>query len=533
MRSRTVPGAALIVVLSAVVGGVFGGSVMGAQDRTFERQRMFTAALAAIEREYAEPVDSAQLVYGSIDGMLRTLDPHSSFQDPKAYAQMRERQEGHYFGIGISIQLIGGDVTVTSLFEGSPAYRAGIRRGDIIARVGKEVADGWTTEDVVRRVKGPKGTSVNIGMRRPGVEKEIDLTVERDEINIVTVRTSFMIAPGTGYVRLQDFMETSDAEMSAALGKLKTAGMQRLILDLRDNPGGLLDQAIAIANRFLKRGQMIVYTKGRLARSDEKYIAEETGDYTTIPLIVLTSRGSASASEIVTGAMQDHDRAIVVGETTFGKALVQSVFNVSNGAGLLLTSGRYYTPSGRMIQRPWDGAFDEYLTYSLRDQNANRPHPASELKHTDSGRVVYGGGGIEPDHFIPGPVEGFNPSRFSRIVLGRGEFIGFARRFTREGDNRPAARSAAHTVARGWTLTDAIVEEFKQFLIKDGVKIDEEAFKTDLPFIKAMLRYEVDGDLFGNEEARKNLSKVDPQVQASLGYFDEAKRLLDASGKTH
>src|SRR4029079_4488264 len=183
-------------------------------------------------KEYVQPVDSAQLIYGSIDGMLATLDPHSTFLDPKASAQMRERQEGHYFGIGVSIVAVDGDITVTSLFEGSPAYRAGIRRGDIIARVGDEDAKGWTTEDAVKRIKGPKGTTVNIGLKRPGVDKMIDLTVDRDEVNIVTVRTAFMMAPGTAYIRLQDFSETTDQEVGAALQKLQGEGMQRVILDL-------------------------------------------------------------------------------------------------------------------------------------------------------------------------------------------------------------------------------------------------------------------------------------------------------------
>jgi carboxyl-terminal processing protease len=531
---RALPAAAVVVVLSALAGGVFGSKVSARQDRANERYRMYLAALDAVKNEYVDTVDESTLVYGSIDGLLRTLDPHSAFLDPRSFKQMRERQVGTYFGIGISILSIDGEVTVTSLFEGSPAYRAGIRRNDIIARVGKEETKPWgpdprrQTEEVVSRVKGPKGTTVDISIRRPGVDQLIDLTVERDEIHIVTVRTSFMMAPGVGYIRLQDFSETSDAEVGAALGKLKTAGMEKLILDLRDNPGGPLDQAIAVSNRFLKKGQMIVYTKGRVTTEDE-YVALQEGGYTTQPLIVLTNRNSASASEIVSGAMQDHDRAIVVGESTFGKALVQSVYSIHNGAGLALTTGRYYTPSGRMIQRPWDGSFDEYLTYGLRDQNATREHSPADLKYTDNGRKVYSGGGIEPDHFIPGSLEGFNPTRFSRLLHSRGAFIGFAEKFTKDGDTRPAARSAAkHKVAPGWPVTDAIVEEFKQYVTSQRVRIDESAFKTDLVFIKAMIHFEVDMDLFSFEEARRNLVKVDPQSQAALGHFDEAKQLLMA-----
>lgn len=542
MTYLRVPGAAAVAGLTAIVGIVGGSMVAESQERVNARYRVFTEALATVEAEYVEPVSavcvgtdlcgSEALVYESIEGMLRTLDPHSSFFTPKAFSAMRERQEGRYFGIGISIQLVPAtsEVTVTALFEGSPAYRAGIRRGDVIARVGAEIAKDWTTDDVVKRVKGPKGTTVDLGIRRPGVDGEISLTVERDEIRIPTVRTAFMIEPGTGYVRLQDFSETSNAELGDALNKLKTAGLERLVLDLRDNPGGPLDQAIAVSNRFLRQGQPIVETRGRIPNSNEKYNANQRGGYTDIPLVVLINRGSASASEIVSGAMQDHDRAILVGETTFGKALVQSVYPIANGAGLALTTGRYYTPSGRMIQRPWDSSFDEYLTYSQRDQDANRQRSPADLRYTDTNRKVYSGGGIEPDHFIPGPIEGFNPSRFARALHARSIFVGFAERFTKEGDTRPAARSAAgYKVNPGWVLTDAMMAEFRKYLDSIRVKVDEAAYAADLPFIKAMIHYEVDVDLFGVEEARKQFSKVDPQLQAAMGYFREAAELLAAS----
>jgi carboxyl-terminal processing protease len=541
MSRLRVPAAVLVTCASIAAGAFLGGLAAQApapSDRAADeaRYRVYAAALAAIERDYVEPIDalclqpkvcgSEALIYESINGMLRTLDPHSSFFSPRDFAQMRERQEGRYSGIGISILSINGDVTVTSLFEGSPAYRAGIRRGDIIAKVGDEDAKGWQTDEVVKRVKGPKGTTVDLTIRRPGLDALIPLTVERDEIKITTVRAAFMLTPGTGYVRLQDFSETSDSELGDALARLKDAGMQRVVLDLRDNPGGPLDQAIAVANRFLKRGQMIVSTRGRIANSDEDYRATRQGGYPDVPLIVLVNRGSASASEIVTGAMQDHDRGLVVGETTFGKALVQSVYPIANGAGLALTTGRYYTPSGRMIQRPWDNTFDDYRNYADREQTGTRDHKASELTLTDAGRKVYGGGGIEPDHFVVGPVEGFNPTRFSRS-LGQA-FVDFAERFTKEGDTRPGARSsAAHRVEPGWTLTDAMVGEFRQYLTDRRVKIDEDAFKADLTFIKSRIHYEVDVDLFGVEEARRASAPTDPQLQAALAYFDEAAHLLE------
>jgi len=495
------------------------------QERVAEQYRIFTAALAAVEQDYVEKVDSEKLVYGAIEGMLRTLDPHSSFLDPREYAQMRERQQGQYFGIGISIVSPGGDVTVTQVFEHSPAHRAGLRRGDVIARIKGQDAKGWTNDQAVAELKGPKGTTVQFDVRRPGNDDLISFTVERDQVDIPTVPASFMLPNDVGYVRLQDFSETSNDELTAALGKLRGQGMQRLILDLRDNPGGPLDQAIAVSNQFLPRGDMIVYTRGRTPNADQDFHAEENGAYQKVPLIVLVNRQSASASEIVSGAMQDHDRGLVVGETTFGKALVQSLYRISNQAGLALTTGRYYTPSGRLIQRPWDGTFDEYLTYTLRNQAATREHSASELKYTDAGRKVYGGGGIEPDRFFAGPVEGFDPTRFSRMLMGRGLFIGFAEKFKAKGDARPGSRSSRQDLAKGFTVTDQMLADFKAYVVKERVRMDEAAFAKDTAFIRAMIKYEIDVDLFGAEEARRNLIAQDPQAGYAQTLFDEAARL--------
>jgi carboxyl-terminal processing protease len=519
--------AVLAILLSALVGGFVGSSAQATQDQVSQQYRVFTAALAAIDREYVESVPSDRLIYDAVGGMLQTLDPHSSFFDPKQYAQMRERQEGKYYGVGLSIQAIDGDITVMSLFEGSPAYRAGIRRGDVIARVKGEDAKNWTTEQTAKQLKGPKGTKVNISIRRPGYDKLIEMEVERDEVNIVTVRGAFMLDPQTGYIKLGDFSETSDREVGDALEKLKAQGMKRLVFDLRDNPGGPLDQAIRIANRFLPRGDMIVYTRGRVPNADQDYRGTDDPDFTG-PMMVLTNRNSASASEIVSGSLQDHDRALVVGETTFGKALVQSVYRISEGAGLALTTGRYFTPSGRMIQRPWDNAFDEYLTYTLRDQTGQREHAAGQLKYTDAGRKVYSGGGIEPDKFFVGPVQGFNPTRFGRSLVSRAAFANFAERYTAEGDTRmSAATEGRKRLARGFVVNDAMLADFKAFLQAEKIKIDEDAWTKDLEFIKAIIHYDIDLALFGISEAQKNLVAKDPQAQYALAQFGEAAKLTE------
>jgi carboxyl-terminal processing protease len=527
---RFLAAAVLAVLLAALAGGFFGSSALARQDDVTQQYRVFTAALDAVDREYVDDVSSDRLVYGAVDGMLHTLDPHSSFFDPKSYAQMRERQEGHYYGLGITIQVLDGDITVQSIFEGSPAYKTGLRRGDIIARIGGQDAKGWTSDQAVKKLKGPKGSSVNISIKRSGYDGLIDMDVQRDEVNITTVRAAFMIDKDTGYIKLDQFTETSDREMGDALQKLSAAGMKRLVFDLRENPGGALDQAIRISNRFLPKGDMIVYTRGRVQNSNQDYRATEESQYTHLPMVTLVTRGSASASEIVSGALQDHDRSLVVGETTFGKALVQSVYPISEGAGVAVTTGRYYTPSGRMIQRPWDGSFDEYLTYTLRDQTADRQHKASELKFTDAGRKVYGGGGIEPDKFIVGTVEGFNPTRFGRLLNSRQEFVEFANQYTGEGDTRmSAANKNKKPVARGFVVTDAMLNDFKAMLASRKVKVDEEAFAKDETFIRAMIHFEIDSALFGMDEARKNLIARDPQAQFALGQFGEAEQLLQLS----
>ncbi len=526
---RFVPALVTAVLVGALAGGLFGSRALARQDRVAEKYQLFQTALSEVQANYVEQLPSDRLVYSAIDGMLKQLDPHSSFMDPRTYAQLRERQEGRYYGLGISILVVDGDITVMNLFEGSPAYKKGIRRGDIIAKIEGQDTKGWTTDQAVRKLRGPKGTAVNISIKRPVYEGLIDMSVERDEITIPTVRTAFMLDKETGYIRQQDFSETTDDEVGRALKSLTGQGMKRLVYDLRDNPGGPLDQAIRVANRFLQRGQLIVYTRGRVENSDVDYRATETSQYTDLPLVVLVNRNTASASEIVSGALQDHDRALIIGETTFGKALVQSVYRISMNAGLALTTGRYYTPSGRLIQRPWDNAFDEYLTYTLRDQPESGPqHSAADLRYTDAGRKVYSGGGIEPDRHIAGPVEGFNPTRFSRQIHARQMFENFAERFTAEGDTRVVGNGAAknrRVVARGFAVTDEMVHEFEQYLKNEHVKVDEEAFAKDTEFIRAMIKQSVDLALFGVEEARRNLIVRDPQAQVAMGMFGDAERL--------
>ncbi len=420
------------------------------------------------------------------------------------------------------------EIQVLSLFEGSPAYRKGVRRGDIIAKIEGDDTKGWTSDQAVRKLRGPKGTTVRISLKRQGYDQLIDLDVPRDEINMPSVPAAFMVNATTGYIRLQDFTETSDHDVSKALRDLSAKGMRQILLDLRGNPGGPLDQAIRVANEFLPKGDLIVYTKGRVPNSDQTYSATEDTDFTDLPLVVLVNRNSASASEIVSGALQDHDRGLIVGETTFGKALVQSIYRVSEGAGLALTTARYYTPSGRLIQRPWDGTFDEYLTYTLRDQNPNRPHLPDQLRYTDAHRPVYGGGGIEPDKRMDGPIEGFNPTRFGRMLYARQVFANYAQRFVAEGDNRISQHGKGEkVVSRNFVVDDGMLRDFKEFARSEKVKVDDEAFAKDVEFIKAMIHFEADVALFGVSEARHNLFAKDPQAQYAFTLFPDAVKLSE------
>ena len=530
---RPLPAVVFAVMVSAIVGGLFGRRALATDDKVPEHYKTFAAALSAIQSSYVDQVDSDRLVYGAVRGMLATLDPHSSFFDPREYAQMRERQGGRYYGLGITIQSNDGDITATSVFEGSPAYKKGIRRGDIIANIAGKDAKGWTTEQAMGQLRGAKGTTVHIEIKRGGYEQIIPLDVTRDEVFIPTIPAYFMIDSGTGYIQLRDFGENTDHDLKIALHDLAARGMRRLLLDIRGNPGGPLDQAIKVSNEFLPRGKLIVYTRGRIANSDQDYRATEASEFTDIPIVMLANRNSASASEIVTGALQDHDRAFVVGETTFGKALVQSIYRISGDSGLALTTAHYYTPSGRLIQRPWDETFDEYLTYSLRDQSQDPQHNARDLKRTDLGRPVYSGGGVEPDKRLAGPVGpgasgGFNPTRFGRMLNARQEFAGYAQKYMAEGDVRITQTSTGRkTVRPGFVVDDAMVADFRAQLVTDKIKIDEEAFVSDLDFIKAMIRFEIDTALFGVSEAWRHQITADPQAQLALQEFGEAQRLTD------
>src|SRR6266540_489905 len=392
-----------VVAVSTLAGGFLGGRVLAGGSRLSDHLRLYTLFRSAVEQEYVHDVKSARLVSASIRELLRTLDPHSNFFEAKEYTNLQERQKGSYYGLGITVQAVDGNITVVAPFEGTPAHRLGIRAGDVISKIEDQDARGMSIDDAVKRLRGPKGTPVRITIVRQGYEAPLEFTVIRDSIPLHSVPYFFMASRSVGYLRLTDFNETTacrpgegegcERELEKALKSLQKSGASAIVLDIRDNPGGLLDQAFAVSNLFLKKGQLVVFTRGRTKRDESNYITETESPFVNVPLVVLTSRHSASASEIVAGALQDHDRALIVGETTFGKGLVQAVYQLENNTGMALTTAKYYTPSGRLIQRDYSGSsFDYYYLSNLNPTGKER-----ETKYTDGGRKVLGGGGIAPD----------------------------------------------------------------------------------------------------------------------------------------
>src|SRR6516162_6642503 len=331
--------------------------------------REFTQVYEVVQQNYAEPVSPDKSIYnGAIPGMLRVLDPHSNFFDPKAYSALREEQRGKYYGVGMQVGPRNNKVIVIAPFAGAPAYRAGIRPGDVIIAIDGKPTDNMSTSDVAELLKGPKGTTVKITMLREGSEKPLDFTVVRDEIPRYSVDVKFMIRPGIGYIHISGFQETTEHELAEALDEFQQSGeLKGLILDLRQNPGGLLSEGVGVADKFLKKGQVIVSHHGR-ASAEKVYRASHGNGGKEYPVVVLVNRGTASAAEIVAGAIQDHDRGLIAGETTFGKGLVQTVYPLSENTGLALTTAKYYTPSGRLIQRDYNGV-SLYDYYFSREEN--------------------------------------------------------------------------------------------------------------------------------------------------------------------
>src|SRR6202035_1064628 len=399
--------AVVLFTLALALGGMLGDRVLALTDEARNNLRLYTELINAAHDHYGVKVAYKDLVYSSIQGMLRTLDPHTSFLPPEAYSGMREKQQSSFYGLGILVGIRNGQLTVVSPLEGTPASRLripaglGIKAGDVISTIEGEPTETMTLDEAVLKLKGPKGTQVKISIVRRGLDQPLTMSVTRAEIPQTTVRMAYMLtpaAPDTGYIQLSEFSRGTGREMAEAIDKLKGQGMKRLLIDLRNNGGGLLDQAIEVADQFLPAGSMIVQTKGRTRDSVQEYKADGKYPDLDLPVVVLVNEGTASAAEILSGALQDHDMGLVVGTPSWGKGLVQTGYNLSYGSGLALTTAKYYTPSGRLIQRDYTSYFDYYTHADAGSPEiTGKKVGDSQVFKTDLGRKVYGGGGISPD----------------------------------------------------------------------------------------------------------------------------------------
>ena len=512
------------VLLCALLGGLYGRQVeatTGADDSDVKQSfSTFTRVYDVVAQNYADPVDPDKAIYGPTNGnvgaipsALRTLDPHSNFFDPRAFSLLREDQEGKYFGVGMSIVARPGKMgklvtVVVAPIPGSPAFRAGLRPGDIVAKVNGKPTEGLNTPQVADMLKGPKGTTVHVTIVREGYEQPLEFDITRDEISQHSVDDAFTIRPGIAYIKISKFNENTNDELTDALKKLNEKTLHGLILDLRSNPGGLLQEAVEVSDHFLEKSQLIVYHYGRHS-PEKRYFATKGDNGNEYPIVVLINRMTASAAEIVTGALQDHDRALVMGEPSFGKGLVQTVYPLSEHTGLALTTARYYTPSGRLIQRDYKNVslYDYYYRPETTTNTNN-----GEVRLTDGGREVYGGGGITPDIRVPEtkltPVQ--------ETLLQHGTFFNFGKYYL----------GIHKTIPPDFQVNDEVMNEFRQFLNKEKINISDQDLQSNLDYIKTRIRVQLVGSIFGEDEADKISIDHDPLVQKALTELPQAKELL-------
>src|ERR1700694_5018336 len=506
------------VLLAIVLCGFLGigysqriSSTGASESEVRENLRQFSEIYDLVEQNYAEPVNADKAIYnGAIPGMLHVLDPHSNFFDPKSYSALREEQQGEYYGVGMQIAPRNNKVIVLAPFAGTPAYKAGIRPGDVIIAVDGKPTDNMNTGEVADLLKGPKGTNVHITILREGTEKPLEFNVVRAEIPRFSVDLKFEIKPGIGYMHVSGFNETTEHEGEQALEQF--GEMKGLILDLRGNPGGLLNEGVGVADKFLKKGQVIVSHHGR--SSPEKIYRAARGnagkDY---PLVVLVNRGTASAAEIVSGAIQDHDRGLVAGGGTLGKGLVQTVYPLSENTGLALTTAKYYTPSGRLIQR-------DYMNLSLYDYYYNREGEENNAKHevklTDGGRTVYGGGGITPDV----KLAPFKSNKFQDSLLQHYALFNFAKHY-----------AITHKITHDFQVDDAVMLDFRKFLDSEKIAYTEAEIIESNDWLRSNIKSELFVDPFGQEEGLKVRAETDPDVMKALDLMPQARALADNARK--
>jgi len=518
-RWRSAMMVCLVILAGTLAGGVFGPALPGVaaasgEDEIKRSLRTFTRIYDVVERNFADPVNPDTAIYnGAIPGMLRSLDPHSSFFDPREFQLLREDQKGHYYGVGMWVAGRGGKTVVIMPFTGSPAYKAGIRPGDVILEVDGKSTEGLNTNQVADMLKGPKGTVVRVTIGREGRPDPLIFEIVRDEISRKSVSQAFFLKDGIAYLGIEQFNENTSQEVEAALEKLGEDNIRGMILDLRQNPGGLLNEGVAVAGRFLRKGQVVVKHRGRTS-PEKPYTARRGNGGREYPMVVLVDRYSASAAEIVAGALQDHDRAWILGENTFGKGLVQTVYPLSQNTGLALTTARYYTPSGRLIQRDYaNKSFFDY--YYRKDLDGKNP---LDVKMTDSGRTVYGGGGIAPDEKFTEPPA----NDFQRRLNRRFAFFNFTAKYF---------GSHSTKLPKGWIPDEAVLNEFRSFLQREGIEYTEAEFADNTEWIRRQLREYMYTTAFGVDESRRMAIETDPAVLKAIESLPKAQQLLENAKK--
>ena len=551
--------ASLILVTATLAGGLYsrstrrrqvvniGASTASAAEK-YEAEKIagdYSEAIETVEQNYAGDIDYEKATQAAIQGMLFTLDPHSLYFPSAEFKKLKEDQASSFYGIGVQILRHDDGVYVQSVVENTPASRAGLRFGDRIVEVDGKDARGWASDEVSRNVRGERGKEVLIKVERAGQEVGTYFRIVRDAVPLPSIRNVFMIAPTTGYIALvSGFQHTTQEELRDGIAGLKRDGMRQLILDLRNNPGGLLDQAIDVSSEFLPREKVVVSVKGRSEYTKPAIYKSTGSEPEDFPLVVMINRNSASASEIVAGAVQDHGRGLVVGETSFGKGLVQHVFQLPFNTGLTLTTARYYTPYGRSLQRDYSSGslYDYYVRHDESGEQQviqpGQPSPTESSEprtsnapafRTAAGRVFYGGGGITPD------IE----ARPLTATPVRARIIEAAFYFTRElaaglvpGAESYRIEKVAYDRSPKMTdfpITDRIIEAFKNFVRKDPSRhLSDAQIDSDVDFVKLRLRTEVITAAFGADEGQRVLLESDPQALRAISVLPEAKRLAES-----
>lgn len=521
-RQRTILVTSVVAVVAFLSGGWFMQQGTRSDESVYQRARLFDDVLSRVADDYVDTLNERQLYDMAITGMVKELhDPYSVFLTGRDLSGLNEVTTGNYGGLGIQIEVSDNAVVVVAPLPDSPAEHAGILTGDRIIEVNGQSTAQWNQEQAVRNLRGPENTTVALKVQRPGVADIISFKVVRAQIHARSVRTSMLVTDHVGYVELNPFSDQSADELTRAIDSLKGVGMQSLILDLRGNPGGLLDEGIAVSQLFLDKGQEVVATKGRAPGSNRDYVDQQPQRYPDLPIVVLVNQGTASASEIVAGALQDHDRALVIGQPTFGKGLVQTLFHLTGDAALKITTARWYTPSGRSIQRR---AHSEEEQEALADSAAVRPDTgAGQTYRTDHGRTVRGGGGIVPDVAIRPDSADRVAARLLNSALGKNVtvFNDALAAFALDARARRAVTSPTFEVTADMRST------FLAQLSRRGVTLDARTVAAAQKFIDDDIGYEVAQFTFGRVGSVRRLFDEDPVLIEARRYASQAKHPAD------